>query len=196
MTPCVYGDPMNRLPPVVTLRPSTLADADVIAGWGSDDAFCRAADWTVGLPPDRLLAFHRRLVTDPPTGLLRLSVVHEVQVVGYVDLHGTDPGRRELGFLIGPRERWGRGFGLAAAQAGIRHGFDVLGLDEIWAEALDANRASVRILEKIGMTETGRGDDGHHLGRPTFHRQFRLARPVGFAHTPVWASNSATGTGV
>ena len=97
-------------------------------------------------------------------------------MVGYVDIQGEEPDRRELGYLVGPSCRWGRGLGLAAARAGIRCGFEVMKLGAIWAEALDANAASVRILQRLGMEETGRGDDSTYLERPTFYRQFSLDR--------------------
>lgn len=163
--------------PAVQLRPVSLADADVIASWGLDEVFCRAADWTPGLPLQAYRDHQRSLASSPPDDLVRLAAVHEGEVVGCVDLHGAEPGRRELGYEIGPSSNWGRGLGLAVARAGLEHGFDVLGLDEVWAEALDANVASVRILQRLGMVETGRGADGQYLGEPTHNRQFALHRP-------------------
>lgn len=120
-------------------------------------------------------AFQRRLIEHPPADLLRLAAIQDGHLVGYVDLHGSAPDRRELGFLVGPRELWGQGLGRAAASAGLRYGFQELGLKEIWAEALDANRAPIRILQKLGMTETGWGDIDTHLGRPSRYRQFAIA---------------------
>ena len=158
----------------VILRPLERRDADVIARWAADPEFCRAADWTVGLPFDQCRAFHRDLIDSPPADLLRLGAVHDAELVGYVDLHGDEPGRRELGFVIGERSRWGRGLGRSAAGAGLDHGFDRLGLREVWAEALDANRRSVRILQSLGFTETGKGADSMFLGRPTSYRQFTI----------------------
>ena len=94
-------------------------------------------------------------------------------VVGYVDLHGSGP-RRELGYVVGGRERWGQGFGRSVAHAGLAWGFGALGLTDMWAEAVDANVASVRILERLGMRETGRGEEATFLGRRSFYRVFTL----------------------
>lgn len=80
----------------------------------------------------------------------------------------------ELGFLIGIRARWGEGLGHRAAAAAIEYGFRDLRLDEVWAEALDANQRSIRLLQRLGMRETGRGDEGEFLGQPSFYRQFTL----------------------
>lgn len=118
------------------------------------------------------LRFWEELINAPPTDLVRLGAVCDQELVGYIDLHGAEPRRRELGYTIGGRERWGRGLGTAAAGAGLAYGFTVLELDEIWAEALDANGPSVRILRRVGMRETGRGERRSFLGRETYYRQF------------------------
>lgn len=164
-------------PLAVQLRPLTLDDAPVIASWATDPDLCRAADWSVDLPYERHLAFWRDLIEAPPADLIRLGAVSGDHLVGYVDLHGSERGRRELGFLIGVRGRWGQGLGRRAAAAALEHAFDELRLDEVWAEALDANQRSTRLLRRLGMRETGRGDEGRYLGRPSFYRQFALTRP-------------------
>ncbi len=61
---------------------------------------------------------------------------------------------------------------MATARAGLRHGFDEMRLNQIWAEALDANHASVRVLQHLGLRETGPGEPGNYLGQPTHFRQF------------------------
>jgi RimJ/RimL family protein N-acetyltransferase len=158
----------------LVLRPLTPADVETIAAWGGDDEFCRRAGWTVGLPAERHRAFWRAAIAAPPPELLRLGAVHGGTLVGYVDLHGLDPTRRELGFVIGERGRWGQGLGTAAANAGLAWGFDELSLAEIWAEALDANQASIRILQRLGLTEYARGDAEDYAGVASYYRQFRI----------------------
>lgn len=165
---------MRRSEPGVLLRELVPGDADLIAAWSCDDSFCRAAGWTVR-PVEEHRTFQRRMIVAPPADLLRLAATEDGRLVGYVDLHGSDPDRRELGFLVGPREAWGRGLGMAAASAGLRYGFQELGLKEIWAEALQANRASIHILQKLGMIETGWGDAETYLGQPSRYRQFVIA---------------------
>lgn len=126
----------------------------------------------MGRPRAGLVRFWQELITDPPRDLIRLGVESDEGLIGYVDLHGSERDRRELGYTIGGRDRWGRGLGTAAAAAGLTYGFTELGLDEIWAEALDAHAASVRILQRLGMRETGRGDRRSFLDRTTHYRQF------------------------
>jgi RimJ/RimL family protein N-acetyltransferase len=158
----------------VNLRPLEGPDADVMARWAEDVEFCRAAGWTAGRSLAEYRRFHQGLIVSPPAQLIRLGVAQEGSLVGYVDLHGDESHRRELGFLIGDRARWGRGLGRSAAAAGLDYGFGRLDLAEIWAEAFDANRRSIRILQRLGMVETGRGDDGVFLDQPTYYRQFAI----------------------
>jgi len=56
----------------------------------------------------------------------------------------------ELGYTLA-RAAWGKGLATEAAHACLRHGFGVLGLDRIVAVARPANRASRRVMEKVGM---------------------------------------------
>jgi RimJ/RimL family protein N-acetyltransferase len=53
------------------------------------------------------------------------------------------------------RDRWGRGYASEAAEACVRYGFEVLGVEKIVADVDPANPASVRVLEKLGFLHTG-----------------------------------------
>ncbi|HWD82992.1 MAG TPA: GNAT family N-acetyltransferase [Kribbella sp.] len=160
--------------PAVELRPLTVSDAGILASWSLDERFRAAAEWSPDLPLAEHEQFQRRLIADPPDGLVRLGVVHDGGLVGYVALQGTEPERRELGFVIGDSRRWGLGLGRQAAQSALDHGFAGLGLQEIWAEAWAANPASVRILLRLGMREIERGESGTYLGTPTYYRRFTI----------------------
>jgi RimJ/RimL family protein N-acetyltransferase len=165
---------MDPTPHPVALRPLEAPDADVIAGWAADPEFCREAAWTPDLPIDERRRLHRTLIRSPPPELIRLGAVHNGVLVGYVDLHGLAPTRRELGFVIGERHRWGRGLGRSAAAAGLEFGFARLDLHEIWAEALTCNERSIRVLQRLGLAETGPGENGVGLDRRIRHRRFAI----------------------
>lgn len=167
---------MNTLPEQVFLRPLVLSDVATYASWGLDRRFCEHAGWTVDLPLSGHEAHWHKLIAQPKPDLVRLAAVVGVQPVGYVDLAGDDASPRELGYAIGPSDRWGQSLGGAVARMGLEHGFDHLRLDEIRAEALDANRASVRILTSLGMTETGKGTEETFQGAPSFYRQFSITK--------------------
>jgi RimJ/RimL family protein N-acetyltransferase len=97
-------------------------------------------------------------------------------VIGYADLFGADPDRRELGIVIGERSLWGKGLGRLGAALMLDYGFDTLRLATVVAQAWDANSRSIRLLQRLGMWESGRGAEGHYRGTPTWYRQFEIDR--------------------
>ena len=56
----------------------------------------------------------------------------------------------EIGWWLA-RSHWGRGLATEAARAALRDGFERVGLGRIVAVAQPANRASLRVMEKLGM---------------------------------------------
>lgn len=57
----------------------------------------------------------------------------------------------EIGWWLA-KSYWGRGLATEAATAALHFGFEHVGLNRIVAIARPANRASVRIMEKLGMS--------------------------------------------
>lgn len=62
--------------------------------------------------------------------------------------------RAELGYWVGA-PYWGRGLATEAARALLRHGFEDLGLNRIYASHFAGNAASGKVLRKIGMHHEG-----------------------------------------
>ena len=60
----------------------------------------------------------------------------------------------ELGYWIG-KPYWNMGYATEATQAVIRYGFEVLGLQRIFAGHFTRNPASGRVMQKAGMTYEG-----------------------------------------
>lgn len=61
----------------------------------------------------------------------------------------------DLGFELSPNY-WGNGYATEAAQAMLQFGFKTLHLHRIWSWCISENRASARVLEKLGMQLEGR----------------------------------------
>lgn len=59
------------------------------------------------------------------------------------------------------RAHWGRGYATEAARAAIDYGFGKLGLDEIIAVTVPANRRSRRVMERLGMVHDPDDDYDH-----------------------------------
>jgi [ribosomal protein S5]-alanine N-acetyltransferase len=76
-------------------------------------------------------------------------------VIGYcgIELYENGPDG-ELGFCLA-RSAWGRGYATEAARAWLEHGFGALGFLRLLALVKPDNAASIRVLEKIGMTYAG-----------------------------------------
>ncbi len=71
----------------------------------------------------------------------------------------------DIGYEINPRY-WGKGYASEAAGAVVQFGFETLQVHRIWAECLAENRASARVLEKLGMRLEGRlREDDYFKGR-------------------------------
>lgn len=67
----------------------------------------------------------------------------------------------EIGWRLA-KERWGQGIATEAARAVLRHGFETLEFKRIIATVQSANRASIRVVDKLGMQ-----------AESTFHRSGR-----------------------
>jgi RimJ/RimL family protein N-acetyltransferase len=67
----------------------------------------------------------------------------------------------EIGWWV-RKDLWGRGLATEAAAGALRHAWDFLGLDRVIAVAYAENRASIRIMEKLGFRRERRlpGDLG------------------------------------
>ena len=77
------------------------------------------------------------------------------ELIGYcgIELYERGPDV-ELGFSLA-RSAWGRGYATEAARAWLEHAF-TLGIRRVIAVVKPANAASIRVLEKVGMTKIGR----------------------------------------
>ena len=87
-----------------------------------------------------------------------LWVVEWCQQPGFLGWCGVfpleDSGLIELGYRFA-RSAWGQGVATEAAQAVLEHGFRTLGFDPIVAVTHPENRASQRVLEKLGFRAEG-----------------------------------------
>ena len=69
----------------------------------------------------------------------------------------------EFGFLLHP-EVWGRGFATEAAAAFVDYAFTATATPELTADVDLRNGASLRVLDKLGFTETGRASATYLIG--------------------------------
>jgi [ribosomal protein S5]-alanine N-acetyltransferase len=135
------------LSPVTAEHVAAVVAGRRLAGWAPD--FPAEGDRVIagmldrnGLPDDADAAFGQRLVVERATGL----------VVGGIGLFGPpEDGRVEFGYGI-VESRRGRGYATEAARALVQAALGLPGVTEVTAGVDPANPASVRVLEKAGLT--------------------------------------------
>lgn len=155
------------------LRPRTLDDLDANLAMDLDPEVGR---YIFAEPPDPAI-WRDRIAAQirggwPPVG--GIWAVEWQDRPGFIGWCGVFPlvhsGLTEIGYRY-TRETWGQGVASEAARAVLDHGFRVLAIDPIVGVTDPANRASQRVLAKIGLEPVG---DAYYYGQ--WVRLFRLAR--------------------
>lgn len=157
--------PMARLPlhtRRLILRPWRRPDAPAIAALLDDPEM---ADFLMVIPQPfvafdahtLIRAAWRRLTTGRGFDLAILRRERPDAIIGSIGIGLFEDGRRgDLGFWIG-REFWGRGYATEAAACLLAFARDELGVSVFSATAAVDNQASIRVLQKLGFAESGRG---------------------------------------
>jgi RimJ/RimL family protein N-acetyltransferase len=125
------------------------ADPEVTRWVGDPDGLSRERAW-------RLMAYligHWALRGCGQWALVERSTGQLIGRAGLLFPEGW-PGL-EVGWLV-ERARWGEGFAPEAARAAVEWARDELGAERVISLIEDANRASQRVAEKLGMTLSGR----------------------------------------
>jgi RimJ/RimL family protein N-acetyltransferase len=83
--------------------------------------------------------------------LWKLLLKETSEIIGFCGLQPLDgTAETEIGWWLA-RTCWGQDLATEAARTALLDGFDRAGLERIVAVALAANRASIRVMEKLGM---------------------------------------------
>lgn len=78
----------------------------------------------------------------------------ENTLIGAIGIRLQDHNKADLGYWIDKR-LWGNGYASEATNGLIKYGFEVLGLNKIYASADPHNQASLKVLEKCMMNIEG-----------------------------------------
>ncbi len=91
-------------------------------------------------------------------GYCQWALIHKAnrQLIGYCGLAKSDE-LPEIGWRLSP-EYWGQGLATEAAQAVLNHGLLAIGCSQIIATVQAENTASIRVIEKLGMSPSRRMD--------------------------------------
>ncbi|MDI9257204.1 GNAT family N-acetyltransferase [Flavobacterium sedimenticola] len=99
-------------------------------------------------------------------GYGRWAVIHKEtgEFLGWCGLKfSPDDNETDLGFRFF-RKYWNQGYATETAKACIDYGFNELQLIKIVGRAMEANTASIRVLEKVGMSFVGKFEFDLHDG--------------------------------
>ena len=142
------------------LRPFVESDLPSVHEYASDPSVVCFVEWGPNTEEESA-AFIRRAAAgarEEPCGNHELAVVlnSEHRLIGGCGLRIRSAvyGEAEVGYCLN-RKYWGKGYATETALALLRYGFDKLKLHRIYAVCDSENRASARVLSKIGMVQEG-----------------------------------------
>lgn len=82
----------------------------------------------------------------------RFAVEAQGTLIGEVDIDEISDGEGSLGYWV-EQAKWGQGYAFEAASAVVTFGIDVIGLTRLRAGHAADNRASGRVLTKLGFRQ-------------------------------------------
>ena len=141
----------------LVLRPFTLADADPLFCIMNVPTMMQYFPNPNPPTPDRVERMIARQLEQWQTigyGWWALALPATGALLGWCGLQFLpETGETEVGYLLA-RTHWGQGLATEAARASVDYGFTTFEFAEIIGITHPQNRASQRVLEKIGMTFT------------------------------------------
>jgi RimJ/RimL family protein N-acetyltransferase len=162
----------------LVMRRFTRDDVDLLVELDSDPAVTRYVGLTEPTTPavveGRILpTFLGWYEKHPAHGYWATHETATGAFIGWFHYRPTKsaPHELELGYRL-RRDAWGKGFATEGSRALIAHAFDVLHDPRVVAHAFRANRASTRVMEKVGMTfereeiEQGQPADWYAIDAP------------------------------
>lgn len=142
----------------LVLRPPRPSDADeIFERYATDPAVTRFLIWPIHRSIDETREFVQRYMRLGETEFHYPWVIERMEdgaVLGTIALRVRPP-VSETGFTLA-RAEWGRGYGTEALQAVVNFAFAIPGVHRVQANCHVDNRASARIMEKVGMRREGR----------------------------------------
>ncbi len=133
------------------------SDFEAVHAYASDPLVVRFMPWGPNAESDTsefLSRAQAAAAAEPRLGYeLAVTLRDAGTLVGAIGLHREDANASEamLGYCF-DRSAWGHGYATEAGRAMLGFGFLDLDLEAIWAGCDTENVASIRVLEKLGMS--------------------------------------------
>lgn len=142
----------------LVLRPFESTDAPTVEALAGDAEVARMSNIPHPYPPGGAIEWIAAGHDASAQGQRHpFAIVRRVngELVGCMTLLLTpEHHRAELAYWIG-RPYWGQGYATEAAARVVAYAFEERGLSRVMAQAMRRNRASTRVMEKVGMAHEG-----------------------------------------
>jgi RimJ/RimL family protein N-acetyltransferase len=143
----------------LVLRRFRSSDAETLAAYRSDPGVARYQSWTAPVTLEQARAIVSQLEAGDPArpGWFQYAVERtaDKRHIGDVGVELNDNRMQaEIGFTLAPAYQ-GNGYAAEAVRAVLDHLFRIDGLHKVSAECDARNRASARLLERVGFTREG-----------------------------------------
>ncbi len=140
------------------LRPLTLADAEAFFRYRSLPEICRFQSFQpkTRAEIEAFLRASENTPQDAPGTWRQLAVcLHSGTLIGDIGVHTLDDCQLELGYTLAP-EHQRKGYATEAVLAILRQAFSVWNKHRVIASVDPENRASIRLLERLGFVPEAR----------------------------------------
>lgn len=142
------------------LRPLTVADAEAVWEWASDEDVARYMVYPTYTDIEDVRSWLRRVEQDTEDYEFGMERLSDGLLMGSCSI-GPDAKKGFWGFGYNlRRDCWGFGYATEAAKAMIAFAHDTFGVTRFRASHVDVNRASGHVMEKCGLHFAGYG---HHV---------------------------------
>jgi [ribosomal protein S5]-alanine N-acetyltransferase len=142
------------------LREIRAEDENDVHAYASDPEVVRLSVWGPNTreATREFMARVLRAQTQWPRGDVGLAIElkSERRLIGSINLRVPDEANRtgDFGYVLN-RDYWGHGYTTESARAVLNVAFNELKLHRVWATCHEQNRASYRVMEKLGMRREG-----------------------------------------
>ncbi len=142
--------------PRLILRTMSTADAnDTYLSWMRDPVVNQYLESRFSLPEctQDLITFIEYINATPDSLLCGIFLREDLRHIGNIKIGPvvTRHARSEIGYLIGDRESWGKGYASEAIREICQYGFKDFGLAKITAGVYETNTGSAKALIKAGF---------------------------------------------
>lgn len=147
----------------LTLRPLHITDAEDMFDYASREDLTKYLLWSphpsISYTRDYLAYVESRYALGDfyDWAIVDIESGRMIGSCGFTRIN-TEHDCAEIGYVLNPDFR-GRGYAAEAAARVIEFGFDILGMHRIEARFMKGNDASLRVMEKLGMTFEGYHED-------------------------------------